>query len=101
MICDEFTSSVLLYPLNTMLYTRFSAEPPTDAIRAGYHCPSPEYFARHSSPAAHTFDEDALLAEALAAFLDASALDDDAAASCWAIAACVSSMSSLSSSGVP
>ncbi len=74
-----------------MLYTRFSVAPPMDMTLAGYHEPSPEYFARQSSPA-----DKACPAEVLALFR----LSDfeDEAASAWAIAACDSSMSSFSPS---
>src|SRR5258705_11654907 len=76
-----------------MLNTAFSVDPPTEVIRAGYHCPSVEFLARHSSPA-----DQVCLYGVCAFFRGASFADDAAAASDWAIADCVSSMRDLSSS---
>lgn len=98
------TSSVELYPLNTTEYTRFSSEPPTEVIRAGYHLSSPLYLARHSSPAAHAgfpdvADDEAAGVDVEAPFVPAERDEEAALLGLAAARLCsVREMSSLSSS---
>src|SRR5258708_33507354 len=76
-----------------MLYTRFSADPATELIRAGYQAPSLEYLARHSSPADHVTEFCVAVV-----FREVSVgLEDDAVLSFWEMSVDVSLISSWSS----